>query len=174
MRENGSREAGSSGKDGRWSIPVIHTLTRDSDNDRQYASSDQQHPRLCPPFQPGHHRGGRMRGAETLRRRAALEPALAVLVTTIHSNSCKPPIATWCHAASAPWIMSMRPSRTMSPKPYPIVVFCRQLENKQRRAQQWRFGMQSCPTAQAFPPTLFQYVITETMEDEHKFIIEKG
>ena len=54
---------------------------------------------------------------------------------------------------------------------YPIVVFCKQLENKQRRMME----IQECEIlpdgSRRFRP-LFQYIITENRMEDGQFIIE--
>jgi pilus assembly protein CpaF len=54
---------------------------------------------------------------------------------------------------------------------YPIVVFCKQLEDKQRRMME----IQECeilPDGTRVYRPLFQYVITENLMERDRFIIE--
>lgn len=168
--ENGSRElALVREKDGRVVNSVIHTLTRDSDNDRQrvdqIALLD-----MALRFNPDIVVVGEMRGAEANAAQEAARTGVAVL-TTIHSNSCE---ATYRRMVSlCKRAVDMNDTTLMDyvTEAYPIVVFCKQLENKQRRMME----IQECEIlpdgTRRFRP-LFQYVITENRMEDGKFIIE--
>ena len=54
---------------------------------------------------------------------------------------------------------------------YPIVVFCKQLENKQRRMMEI-MECEILPGGERRYNTLFRYVITENHMENGKFIIE--
>ena len=54
---------------------------------------------------------------------------------------------------------------------YPIVVFCKQLENKQRRMMEI-MECEILPNGERRYNTLFRYVITENHMENDKFIIE--
>jgi pilus assembly protein CpaF len=107
---------------------------------------------------------GEMRGAEANAAQEAARTGVAV-VTTIHSNSCE---ATYRRMVSLCKRAVDTPDQTLMDyvtEAYPIVVFCKQLENKQRRMME----IQECEIlpdgSRRFRP-LFQYIITENrMED---------
>ena len=150
--ENGSRElALVREKDGRVTNSVIHTLTRDSDNDRQRVD-------------------GEMRGAEANAAQEAARTGVAVL-TTIHSNSCEATYRRMVSLCKRAVDMSDATLMDYVTEAYPIVVFCKQLENKQRRMME----IQECeilPDGTRHFRPLFQYVITENRMEDGKFIID--
>ena len=168
--ENGSRElALVREQDGRVTNSVIHTLTRDSDNDRQrvdqIALLD-----MALRFNPDIVVVGEMRGAEANAAQEAARVGVAVL-TTIHSNSCEATYRRMVSLCKRAVDMSDQTLMDYVTEAYPIVVFCKQLENKQRRMME----IQECEIlpdgTRNFRP-LFQYHITENRMDEGNFIIE--
>lgn len=168
--ENGSRElALVREKDGRVVNSVIHTLTRDSDIDRQRIDQISLLDAALR-FNPDIIVVGEMRGAEANAAQEAARTGVAV-VTTIHSNSCE---ATYRRMVSLCKRAVDTPDQTLMDyvtEAYPIVVFCKQLENKQRRMME----IQECEIlpdgSRRFRP-LFQYIITENRIEDGKFIIE--
>ncbi|MPN11329.1 hypothetical protein SDC9_158630 [bioreactor metagenome] len=54
---------------------------------------------------------------------------------------------------------------------YPIIVFCKQLENKQRRMMEV-MECEILPSGERVYRTIFQYVITENRMEDGKFIID--
>lgn len=168
--ENGSRElALVREKDGRVVNSVIHTLTRDSDIDRQRIDQISLLDAALR-FNPDIIVVGEMRGAEANAAQEAARTGVAV-VTTIHSNSCE---ATYRRMVSLCKRAVDTPDQTLMDyvtEAYPIVVFCKQLENKQRRMME----IQECEIlpdgSRSFRP-LFQYIITENRMEDGKFIIE--
>ena len=168
--ENGSRElALVREKDGRVVNSVIHTLTRDSDIDRQRIDQISLLDAALR-FNPDIIVVGEMRGAEANAAQEAARTGVAV-VTTIHSNSCE---ATYRRMVSLCKRAVDTPDQTLMDyvtEAYPIVVFCKQLENKQRRMME----IQECEIlpdgSRRFRP-LFQYIITENRMEDGKFIIE--
>lgn len=168
--ENGSRElALVREKDGRVTNSVIHTLTRDSDNDRQrvdqIALLD-----MALRFNPDIVVVGEMRGAEANAAQEAARTGVAVL-TTIHSNSCEATYRRMVSLCKRAVDMSDQTLMDYVTEAYPIVVFCKQLENKQRRMME----IQECeilPDGTRHFRPLFQYVITENRMEGGKFIIE--
>ena len=168
--ENGSRElALVREQGGRVTNSVIHTLTRDSDNDRQrvdqIALLD-----MALRFNPDIVVVGEMRGAEANAAQDAARTGVAVL-TTIHSNSCEATYRRMVSLCKRAVDMSDATLMDYVTEAYPIVVFCKQLENKQRRMME----IQECEIlpdgTRKFRP-LFQYVITENSMDEGSFIIK--
>ncbi|MDD3229238.1 MAG: CpaF/VirB11 family protein [Oscillospiraceae bacterium] len=168
--ENGSRElALVREKDGRVTNSVIHTLTRDSDNDRQRIDQTNLLDYALR-FNPDIIVVGEMRGAEANAAQEAARTGVSV-VTTIHSNSCE---ATYRRMVSlCKRAVDMNDATLMDyvTEAYPIVVFCKQLENKQRRMME----IQECeilPDGTRHFRPLFQYVITENRMEDGNFIIE--
>ena len=168
--ENGSRElALVREKDGKVTNSVIHTLTRDSDNDRQrvdqIALLD-----MALRFNPDIVVVGEMRGAEANAAQEAARTGVAVL-TTIHSNSCEATYRRMVSLCKRAVDMSDQTLMDYVTEAYPIVVFCKQLENKQRRMM----DIQECEIlpdgTRQFRP-LFQYIITENRMEDGKFVIE--
>ena len=168
--ENGSRElALVREKDGKVTNSVIHTLTRDSDNERQrvdqIALLD-----MALRFNPDIVVVGEMRGAEANAAQEAARTGVAVL-TTIHSNSCEATYRRMVSLCKRAVDMSDATLMDYVTEAYPIVVFCKQLENKQRRMME----IQECeilPDGTRHFRPLFQYVIEENRMEEGNFIIE--
>ena len=168
--ENGSRElALVREKDGRVTNSVIHTLTRDSDNDRQkvdqIALLD-----MALRFNPDIIVVGEMRGAEANAAQEAARTGVSVL-TTIHSNSCEATYRRMVSLCKRAVDMSDATLMDYVTEAYPIVVFCKQLENRQRRMME----IQECeilPDGTRHYRPLFQYVITENRMDGGGFVIE--
>lgn len=168
--ENGSRElALVREKNGKVTNSVIHTLTRDSDNERQrvdqIALLD-----MALRFNPDIVVVGEMRGAEANAAQEAARTGVAVL-TTIHSNSCEATYRRMVSLCKRAVDMSDATLMDYVTEAYPIVVFCKQLENKQRRMME----IQECeilPDGTRHFRPLFQYVIEENRIEEGSFIIE--
>ena len=148
---------------------VIHTLTRDSDNDRQRIDQTNLLDYALR-FNPDIIVVGEMRGPEANAAQEAARTGVAVL-TTIHSNSCEATYRRMVSLCKRAVDMSDATLMDYVTEAYPIVVFCKQLENKQRRMME----IQECEIlpdgTRRFRP-LFQYVITENRMEDGKFIIE--
>lgn len=168
--ENGSREfALVREKDGKVINSVIHTLTRDSDNDRQKIDQTNLLDYALR-FNPDVVVVGEMRGAEANAAQEAARTGVAVL-TTIHSNSCEATYRRMVSLCKRAVDMSDQTLMDYVTEAYPIVVFCKQLENKQRRMME----IQECeilPDGTRNYRTLYQYVITENRVEDGKFVIE--
>lgn len=168
--ENGSREfALVREKDGKVINSVIHTLTRDSDNDRQKIDQTNLLDYALR-FNPDVVVVGEMRGAEANAAQEAARTGVAVL-TTIHSNSCEATYRRMVSLCKRAVDMSDQTLMDYVTEAYPIVVFCKQLENKQRRMME----IQECeilPDGTRNYRPLFQYVITENRIEDGKFVIE--
>jgi pilus assembly protein CpaF len=167
--ENGSRElALVREKDGKVINSVIHTLTRDSENDRQridqIALLD-----VALRFNPDILVVGEMRGAEANAAQEAARTGVAVL-TTIHSNSCEATYRRMVSLCKRAVDMSDETLMGYVTEAYPLVVFCKQLENKQRKMME----IMECEIlpdgSRSFRP-LFQYEITENRMEDNKFVI---
>ncbi|AGA68838.1 Flp pilus assembly protein, ATPase CpaF [Desulfitobacterium dichloroeliminans LMG P-21439] len=167
--ENGSRElALVRQRDGRVCNSVIHTLTRDSENERQRITQTTLLD-MSLRFNPDYVVVGEMRSAEANAAQEAARTGITVL-TTIHSNSCE---ATWRRMVSlCKRAVDMSDETLMAyvTEAYPLVVFCKQLENKARRVME----IMECEIlpdgTRNFRP-LFQYHITENRMENGKFII---
>lgn len=168
--ENGSRElALVRRKEGRVVNSVIHTLTRDSENERQrvdqIALLD-----MALRFNPDIIVVGEMRGPEANAAQEAARTGVAV-VTTIHSMSCD---ATYRRMVSlCKRAVDMGDDTLMGfvTEAYPIVAFCKQLENKDRRLMEIMECEILSDGTRKFRP-LFQYQITENRVENGKFIIK--
>lgn len=129
--ENGSRELDLIREEsGKVLNSVVHTLTRDSENDRQridqIALLD-----IALRFNPDILVVGEMRGAEANAAQEAARTGVAV-VTTIHSNSCEATYRRMVSLCKRAVDMSDETLMGYVTEAYPIIVFCKQLENRQR------------------------------------------
>ena len=168
--ESGSRElALVREKEGVVTNSVIHTLTRDSENERQrvdqIALLD-----MALRFNPDIIVVGEMRGPEANAAQEAARTGVAV-VTTIHSNSCEATYRRMVSLCKRAVDMSDETLLSYVTEAYPIVAFCKQLENRERRLME----IQECEIrldgTRSYRP-LFQYKITENRVEDGKFIIE--
>ena len=167
--ENGSRElALVRYQDGRVCNSVIHTLTRDSENERQRIDQTSLLD-MSLRFNPDVLVVGEMRGAEANAAQEAARTGVAVL-TTIHSNSCEATYRRMVSLCKRAVDMSDETLMGYVTEAYPIIVFCKQLENKSRRVME----IMECEIlpdgSRNFRP-LFQYAITENRVENGKFII---
>lgn len=168
--ENGSRELELVREEnGKVVNSVVHTLTRDSENERQridqIALVD-----ICLRFNPDILVVGEMRGAEANAAQEAARVGVAVL-TTIHSNSCEATYRRMVSLCKRAVDMSDETLLSYVTEAYPIVVFCKQLENKQRRMMEI-MECEILPNGDRRYNTLFRYVITENHVENGKFVIE--
>lgn len=167
--ENGSRElALVRRKEGKVVNSVIHTLTRDSENERQrvdqIALLD-----MALRFNPDVIVVGEMRGPEANAAQEAARTGVAV-VTTIHSMSCD---ATYRRMVSlCKRAVDMGDDTLMGfvTEAYPIVAFCKQLENKDRRLMEI-MECEILPDGTRHFRPLFQYRITENRVENGRFIV---
>jgi len=170
--ENGSRElALVRREDSKVINSVIHTLTRDSENERQRITQTSLLD-MSLRFNPDYVVVGEMRSAEANAAQEAARTGITVL-TTIHSNSCE---ATWRRMVSlCKRAIDMSDETLMDyvTEAYPLVAFCKQLENKARRVME----IMECEIlpdgTRTFRP-LFRYHITENRMENGKFIISGG
>lgn len=167
--ENGSRElALVRRKEGKVVNSVIHTLTRDSENERQrvdqIALLD-----MALRFNPDIIVVGEMRGPEANAAQEAARTGVAV-VTTIHSMSCDATYRRMVSLCKRAVDMSDDTLMGFVTEAYPIVAFCKQLENKERRLME----IMECEIlpdgTRKFRP-LFQYQIAENRIEDGKFVI---
>ncbi len=168
--ESGSRElALAREKEGKVSNSVIHTLTRDSENDRQridqIALLD-----MALRFNPDVIVVGEMRGPEANAAQEAARTGVAV-ITTIHSNSCEATYRRMVSLCKRAVDMSDETLMAYVTEAYPIVAFCKQLENRERRLMEI-MECEICPDGSRHYRPLFRYEITENRKEEGVFIIE--
>lgn len=168
--ESGSRElALVREKDGNVVNSVIHTLAHNSDNERQrvdqIALLD-----MALRFNPDLIVVGEMRGPEANAAQEAARTGVAV-VTTIHSMSCEATYRRMVSLCKRAVDMSDDTLMGFVTEAYPIVAFCKQLENKDRRLMEIMECEILSDGRRSFRP-LFQYQIKENRVEEGKFIIE--
>ena len=167
--ENGSRElALVREKEGRVTNSVIHTLTRDSENERQRVDQITLLD-MSLRFNPDIIVVGEMRGAEANAAQEAARTGVAVL-TTIHSNSCEATYRRMVSLCKRAVDMSDETLMGYVTEAYPIVVFCKQLENKERKMMEIMECEILADGTRNYRP-LYQYVITENRMEDGKFII---
>ena len=167
--ENGSRElALVRQKDGKVSNSVIHTLTRMSENEKQNIDQDILLD-MALRFNPEIICVGEMRGPEAYAAQESARTGHTVL-TTIHSNSCE---ATWRRMVTLckrKYDMADNTLMDLVTEAFPVVVFAKQLENKQRRLMEV-MECEILPDGTRNYRTLFQFQITENRVEDGKFII---
>jgi pilus assembly protein CpaF len=167
--ENGSRElALVRQKDGKVCNSVIHTLTRMSENEKQSIDQDILLD-MALRFNPEIICVGEMRGPEAYAAQESARTGHTVL-TTIHANSCE---ATWRRMVTLckrKYDMADNTLMDLVTEAFPIVVFSKQLENKQRRLMEV-MECEILPDGARSYRSLFQYQITENRVENGKFII---
>lgn len=167
--ENGSRElALVRQKDGKVCNSVIHTLTRMSENEKQNIDQDILLD-MALRFNPEIICVGEMRGPEAYAAQESARTGHTVL-TTIHSNSCE---ATWRRMVTLckrKYDMADNTLMDLVTEAFPIVVFAKQLENKQRRLMEV-MECEILPDGTRNYQTLFQFQIMENRVEDGKFVI---
>jgi len=170
--EDGSRELSLVREhDGMVCNSVIHTLTKDSENQRQRIDQTALLD-MSLRFNPDVLVVGEMRSAEANAAQEAARTGVAV-VTTIHSNSCEATYRRMVSLCKRAVDMSDETLMGYVTEAYPIVVFCKQLENRQRKLME----IMECEIlpdgTRNFRP-LFRYHIKENRIADGKFVIEGG
>jgi pilus assembly protein CpaF len=167
--ENGSRELDLvREQDGRVQNSVIHTITRESENEKQDIDQEILLD-MALRFHPDVICVGEMRSSEAYTAQEAARTGHAVL-STVHSNSCE---ATWRRIVTLckrKYDMSDETLMDLVSEAFPIVVFAKQLENKARKIME----IMECETLQDGTRqynTLYRYNITENRLVDGKFII---
>jgi len=167
--ENGSRElALVRKKDSKVVNSVIHTLTRSSENEKQNIDQDMLLD-MALRFNPEVICVGEMRSAEAYTAQESARTGHTVL-TTIHSNSCE---ATWRRMATLckrKYDIADDTLMSLVTEAFPIVVFTKQLENKQRKMMEIMECEILLDGTRSFR-TLFRFDITENHLEGDKFII---
>lgn len=167
--ENGSRELSLiREKDGKVTNSVVHTLTRNSENEL-YRIEQIDLVDISLRFNPDIIVVGEMRGAEANAAQEVARTGVAV-VTTIHSNSCESTYRRMVSLCKRAVDMSDETLMGYVTEAYPIVVFCKQLENKQRRLMEI-MECEILPDNSRNYRTLFRYEITENRYEDNQFFI---
>lgn len=167
--ESGSRElALVRRKDGRVVNSVIHTLTRDSENERQRVDQITLLD-MALRFNPDIIVVGEMRGPEANAAQEAARTGVAV-VTTVHTMSCEATYRRMVSLCKRAVDMSDETLMGFVTEAYPIVAFCKQLENGDRRLMEIMECEIRPDGTRVFRP-LFQYQIRENRVENGKFII---
>lgn len=168
--ENGSRELDLvREKDGRVCNSVIHTITRESENPAQNIDQDMLLD-MALRYHPDVICVGEMRSAEAYAAQEAARTGHSVL-TTIHSNSCE---ATWRRMVTLckrKHEMADSTLLDLVTEAFPIVVFCRQLEDKSRRVMEI-MECEILPDGSRNYNTLYRYRITENRLVDGKYVIQ--
>lgn len=167
--ENGSRElALVRKKDGKVVNSVIHTLTRASENEKQNIDQDLLLD-MALRFNPEIICVGEMRSSEAYTAQESARTGHTVL-TTIHSNSCESTYSRMRTLCKRKYDMDDEVLMDLVTEAFPIVVFTKQLENKQRRLME----VMECEIlpdgSRRFNP-LYRYEITENRMEGETFIV---
>jgi pilus assembly protein CpaF len=167
--ENGSRELDLVRyRDGRVVGSVVHTLTRESENEKQNVDQDTLLD-MALRFHPDVICVGEMRSAEAYTAQEAARTGHAVL-STIHSNSCE---ATWRRVATLckrKHDMGDDTLMGLVTEAFPIVAFAKQLENKERKIMEI-MECETLPDGTRRHNTLYRYAITESRLEDGKYIV---
>jgi pilus assembly protein CpaF len=167
--ENGSRELSLiREKDGRVTNSVVHTLTRNSENEL-YRIEQIDLVDISLRFNADIVVVGEMRGEEANAAQEVARTGVAV-VTTIHSNSSESTYRRMVSLCKRAVDMSDETLMGYVTEAYPIVVFCKQLENKQRRLMEI-MECEILPDNSRNYRTLFRYEITENRYEDNQFYI---
>ena len=168
--ENGSRELDLTRfENGKVKNSVIHTLTRDSDIESQRIDQNKllDHSlRMNPDFAVI----GEMRGPEANAGQEIARTGISVM-TTIHANSCESTYRRMVSLCKRAVDMSDETLMQYVTEAYPIIVFCKQLENKQRRMMEI-MECEILSNGERVYRSIYQYVITENRIEDGKFIID--
>ncbi|MBD5112441.1 MAG: type II/IV secretion system ATPase subunit [Ruminococcaceae bacterium] len=170
--ENGSRELDLVERDENGNIvnKVVHTITRESEDDRKSISQDDLLD-MALRFHPDYIVVGEMRSSEADSAQEAARTGHTV-ITTIHSNSCE---STWRRMVT----LCKRKYPNVDDKvilnlvmeAFPIVVYAKQLENKQRRIMEI-MECEICADGTRKYHSLYRYKISENRMENGKFIVK--
>lgn len=170
--ENGSRELDlvEHDSDGRVINKVVHTITRESEDDKKSITQDDLLD-MALRFHPDYIVVGEMRSSEADSAQEAARTGHTV-ITTIHSNSCE---STWRRMVT----LCKRKYPNVDDKvilnlvteAFPVVVYVKQLENKQRRIMEI-MECEICEDGTRKYHTLYRYSISENRVEDGKFIVK--
>ena len=169
--ENGSRELDlvERNSDGNIVNKVVHTITRESEDERKSISQDDLLD-MALRFHPDYIVVGEMRSSEADSAQEAARTGHTV-ITTIHSNSCE---STWRRMVTL--CKRKYPNvddnviLNLVTEAFPIVVYAKQLENKQRRIMEI-MECEICADGTRKYHSLYRYKISENRIVNGKFII---
>ncbi|MCM1277046.1 MAG: CpaF/VirB11 family protein [Lachnospiraceae bacterium] len=170
--ESGSRELDLVVRDSQGNVlnKVVHTITRESEDDRKTISQDDLLD-MALRFHPDYIVVGEMRSSEADSAQEAARTGHTV-ITTIHSNSCE---STWRRMVTL--CKRKYPNvddnviLNLVTEAFPIVVYAKQLENKQRRIME----IMECeikPDGSRAYHSLYRYKISENRMENGKFIVK--
>lgn len=169
--ENGSRELDlvERDEDGNILNEVIHTKTKESEDKKKSITQDDLLD-MSLRFNPCYIVVGEMRDSEADAAQEAARTGHTV-ITTIHSNSCD---STWHRMMT---LCKRKPQHSdddsifnLVTEAFPIVVYAKQLENKQRRIME----IMECeikPNGKREFHSLYRYTITENRIENGKYVI---
>lgn len=159
--ENGSRELDlvERNSDGNIVNKVVHTITRESEDERKNVSQDDLLD-MALRFHPDYIVVGEMRSSEADSAQEAARTGHTV-ITTIHSNSCE---STWRRMVTL--CKRKYPNvddnviLNLVTEAFPVVVYAKQLENKQRRIMEI-MEVEICADGTRKYRSLYRYKISE-------------
>lgn len=169
--ENGSRELDLVERDEGGNVlnEVIHTKTKESEDKKKSITQDDLLD-MSLRFNPCYIVVGEMRDSEADAAQEAARTGHTV-ITTIHSNSCD---STWHRMMT---LCKRKPQHSdddsifnLVTEAFPIVVYAKQLENKQRRIME----IMECeikPNGKREFHSLYRYTITENRIENGKYVI---
>lgn len=170
--ESGSRELNLVVKDSSGNIlnSVIHSITRETE-DKKTTVTQEDLLDIALRFHPDYIVVGEMRSEEADAAQEAARTGHTV-ITTIHSNSCE---STWRRMVTLCKRKYPNDSDNMIlnlvTEAFPIVVYAKRLENKQRRIME----IMECeikPDGERVYHSLYRYRITENRIENGKFIVK--
>ena len=169
--ENGSRELDLVERDSDGNIvnKVVHTITRESEDERKSISQDDLLD-MALRFHPDYIVVGEMRSSEADSAQEAARTGHTV-ITTIHSNSCE---STWRRMVTL--CKRKYPNvddnviLNLVTEAFPIVVYAKQLENKQRRVMEI-MECEICADGTRKYHSLYRYKISENRIVNGNYII---
>ena len=118
-------------------------------------------------FHPDYIVVGEMRSSEADSAQEAARTGHTV-ITTIHSNSCE---STWRRMVTLCKRKYPNVILNLVTEAFPIVVYAKQLENKQRRIMEI-MECEICPDGTRKYHSLYRYNITENRMENGKFIVK--
>jgi len=168
--ENGSRELSLvRRRNGKIVNSVIHTLTRYSENEKQNIDQDMLLD-MALRFNPEIICVGEMRSAEAYTAQESARTGHTVL-TTIHSNSCESTYSRMRTLCKRKYDMDDDVLMDLVTEAFPIIVFTKQLENKQRKLMEIMECEITNEGERRFR-TLFRYEILENRLENDTYIIK--
>lgn len=167
--ENGSRELDLVRvKEGKVMNRVIHTLTRDSENEKQTVDQDDLLD-MALRFNPDIVCVGEMRSSEAYSAQEAARTGHTVL-TTIHSNSCESTYRRMVTLCKRKYDISDETLMSLVTEAFPIIVFSKQLEDRKRKVMEI-MECEILPDGNRNYRTLYHYNIVENRLEGERFII---